>query len=90
MAGKSLEERLAAVTVHIKQKEAQKRNLVQQLKKEQRKQRTRRLIHIGAIMARLGVDSVAKAQALQQQIEERPEVRAWLENAIGSDQSPTS
>jgi hypothetical protein len=84
MAGKSIEQRLESVTVQIKQKEAEKRNLMQRLKEEQRKERTRRLVQIGAIMARLGVDTVAKAQALQLQVKDRPEVKTWMAQVIAS------
>jgi hypothetical protein len=48
------------------------------LSQQERKERTRRLIRIGGIMARLGVDSLEKAQALQREVEQRSEVQDWL------------
>ncbi len=79
MAGKSLEQRMADTETRIQQLEAQKRLLAQQLKQQERKERTRRLIQIGAIMDRLGVDTLEKAQALQKEVERRTEVQAWLQ-----------
>jgi hypothetical protein len=35
-------------------------------------------------MARLGVDTVAKAQALQLQVKDRPEVKTWMAQVIAS------
>lgn len=78
MAGKSLEQRMSDTEIRIRQLEAQKQRLSQQLKQQERKDRTRRLIQIGGIMVKLGVDSVEKAQALQSVAERRPEVREWL------------
>jgi hypothetical protein len=78
MAGKSIQQRLSEADTRIQQLEAQKRMLAQQMKAQERKERTRRLIQIGAVFASLGVDTIAKAQALQQEIERQPEVQAWL------------
>lgn len=36
------------------------------------------MIQIGGIMARLGIDTVEKAQALQRVAEGQPKVKAWL------------
>jgi hypothetical protein len=89
MSGKSIEQRISDTETRIQQLEAQKRLLDQHLKEQERKERTRRLIQIGAIMARLGVDPVEKAQALQRVVEKRPEVRAWL-SQITEVQSPAN
>jgi uncharacterized membrane-anchored protein YhcB (DUF1043 family) len=78
MAGKSLEERLADTAVRIRQLETRRQTIAQQLRQQERKDRTRRLIQIGGIMARLGVDTVEKAQALQKEIESHPQAQAWL------------
>ncbi|MDF2630018.1 MAG: hypothetical protein K0R39_3849 [Symbiobacteriaceae bacterium] len=78
MAGKSLEQRMADTETRIRQLEAQKRLLAQQAKAQARKERTRQRIQIGAILARLGIDTVEKAQALQRVTEEQPEVGVWL------------
>ncbi|MFZ5826949.1 MAG: conjugal transfer protein TraD [Bacillota bacterium] len=78
LAGKSLTERMNETDERIRQLQARKQTLSQQIKQQERKERTRRLIQIGGIMARLGVDTLEKAQALQKQVERRPEVRDWL------------
>jgi hypothetical protein len=69
---------MAETEERIRQLEARKRTLAQTIKHQERKDRTRRLIQIGGILARLGVDSVEKAQALQQAVERNPRVKAWL------------
>ncbi len=78
LAGKSLTERMDETDERIRQLQARKQALSQQIKQQERKVRTRRLIQIGGIMARLGVDTLEKAQALQKQVERRPAVRDWL------------
>jgi hypothetical protein len=78
MPGKSIEQRISDADERIRQLQARKQALAQQQAQRERKERTRRLIQIGAIMATIGVDTVAKAQALQRQAEDRPEVRNWL------------
>lgn len=76
MTGKSIADRLVETEQRIRQLQARKRTLEQQVKQQERKERTRRLIQVGAIMSKLGVDSVEKALALQKEVAERPEVRA--------------
>jgi alanine racemase len=78
MPGKSLEQRMADTETRIRQLEAQKRLLAQQVKTQQRKDRTRQLIQIGGIMARLGIDTVEKAQALQRVVQTHTEIQAWF------------
>lgn len=87
MAGKSIEQRISDAETRIRQLEAQKRLLSQQLKEQERKERTRRLIQIGGIMVHLGVDTLEKAQAFQKEVESRPEVRAWLDGIIAKARS---
>ncbi len=79
MAGKSLEQRVAETEERIRQLQARKQAIEQQLRQRERKERTRRLIQVGAILAKLGVDSLEKAQALQREVERRPQVKEWLE-----------
>lgn len=78
MAGKSLEQRMNDTETRIRQLEAQKQRLSQQLRQQERKDRTRRLIQIGGIMVRLGIDTPEKAQAFQREVERQPKVQAWL------------
>jgi hypothetical protein len=75
MPGKSLEPRVSDTEARIRQLEAQRQNLAQKLRQQERKDRTRRLIQIGGIMARLGVDTLQKAQALQWVVEHDPQPR---------------
>jgi hypothetical protein len=82
MAGKPLDQRMADTEERIRQLQARKQTLSQAIRQQERKDRTRRLILIGGIMAKLGVDTVEKAQALQQQVEQHPEVQQWLSNII--------
>lgn len=87
MPGKSLEQRMSDTETRIRQLEAQRRLLAQKAKSQQRKARTRQLIQIGGIMARLGIDSLEKAQALQRGVEERSEVQKWLRNITASTEA---
>jgi hypothetical protein len=63
MGSKPVEQRMADVERKIQQLQARKQMLTQAIKQQERKDRTRRLIMIGGVMARLGVDTVEKAQA---------------------------
>lgn len=83
MAGKTLEERLADAEVRIQQLQARKQALSQALKQQERKERTRRLIQIGGVMARLGIDTLEKAQAFQREVERRKAVQDWLQHVVG-------
>ncbi|MFZ5817454.1 MAG: conjugal transfer protein TraD [Bacillota bacterium] len=78
LAGKSLTERMSETEERIRHLQARKQVLSQQIKQQERKERTRRLIQIGGIVVRLGVDTLEKAQALQREVERRPQVRDWL------------
>ncbi len=82
MSGKPLNQRIADAEEQIRQLQARKQALAQQLRQQERKERTRRLIQIGGIMARLGVDTLEKAQALQREVERRPKVRDWLHQVL--------
>jgi transposase len=82
MAGKSLDQRLADTDERIRRLQARKQTLAQAIRQQERKDRTRRLIQIGGIMAKLGVDTVEKAQALQHEVETKKELRDWLNTHI--------
>jgi hypothetical protein len=90
MAGKSVDQRLREMDEQIRQLQARRDLLTRQQKQQERKERTRRLIQIGGIMARLGVDSLEKAQALQREVEHRPEAQDWLRKVTGRAQSNTT
>lgn len=88
MAGKSVEQRLAETQERIRQLEARKQTLAQQVKQQERKERTRRLIQIGGIMARLGIDTVEGAMAFHRAVESNQRVKAWLLQVTGKETSP--
>lgn len=88
MTGKSVEQRLAETQERIRQLEARKQALAQQVKQRERKERTRRLIQIGGIMARLGVDTVEKAVAFHRAVESNQRVKVWLSQVTGKETSP--
>jgi hypothetical protein len=87
MAGKSVEQRLSDTEERIRRLQARKQTLSQAIRQQERKDRTRRLIQIGGILARLGVDTVEKAQALQLAVEANPQVRTWLRE-VGATAKP--
>lgn len=89
MAGKSVEQRISDAETRIRQLEAQKRLLAQQLKQQARKERTRRLIQIGAIMDRLGMDTQAKAQAFQAQVQANAELSFWFTELMATVDATT-
>lgn len=72
MAGRPAEERLNDINQRIRDLQERKKALQSQVSAQARKARTRELIQIGGIMARLGVDSLEKAQRLQQWLEGNP------------------
>lgn len=85
MPGKSLEQRIADTDERIRQLQARKQTLAQQARQQERRDRTRRLIQVGGIIATLGVDTLEKAQALQREIERRHEVQEWLQKVTRRD-----
>jgi hypothetical protein len=78
MARRSPEEQLAALNQKLAQLESRKHSLEAQTQEKERKARTRMLIQMGGIMVKLGMDSLDKAQALQQQVEVHPDWWAVL------------
>ena len=82
MAGKSVEQRLQETDVQIRQLQAKKDALARQLRQQERRDRTRRLIQIGGIMSTLGIDTVEKAQTFQRVINQLPEGKEWLQKAV--------
>ncbi|HYG57202.1 MAG TPA: hypothetical protein VD902_03940 [Symbiobacteriaceae bacterium] len=82
MTGKSLELWLTDAEEGIRQPQAKRQTLVQQLRELERRERARCMIQVGVIMAGLGVDTPEKAQALQSEARERPEIRDWLHSVM--------
>lgn len=62
---KPVDERIAEIEEKQKQLEAQKKTLIAQAKDKERKDRTRRLIQIGAIFDSMGINTVEQADKLK-------------------------
>lgn len=78
MARRSLAERIAELEEKGRQLEARRQALEARLKEQARRQRTRGLIQVGGVLARLGVVTVAEAEQLRQYAEAHPEWwRQW-------------
>lgn len=88
MARRSPEERLAALNQKLAQLESRKHALETQTKEKERKARTRMLIQMGGIMVKLGMDSLDKVQALQQQVEAHPDWWAILTQTAEGKEGP--
>lgn len=69
MAKKNEEERISDLALKIKQLEAQKKLLEARTKDKERKERTRRLIQIGAIIESMGISSLEMAERLKKYFE---------------------
>lgn len=69
MGRRSLEERLADLERQENQLVARRQALEKRLKEQARRQRTRTLIQVGGVLARLGVTSVEEAEVLRQYAE---------------------
>ena len=82
LGGKSYEERLRAYDKRIQQFQARKDQLEAKLKEQDRKQRTRRLIQVGAIMAHVGIETVEQAETLRRIIQGNSRLADALRLAI--------
>lgn len=66
----------------IKQLEAQKKQLEAKIKDKERKERTRKLIQIGAIFGKLGIDEIDIAEHVTNHFLSNQKSKEWLENYI--------
>lgn len=82
MAGKNIEERLANLEKRKKQIEIQQKQLQAKVSEQARKDRTRRLIQIGAKMEILGMKTLAQGDAFVDIIKTDEKARAWFEKII--------
>lgn len=87
MAGKSIEERLGDLEKRKKQIEAQQQALLAKTKEKERKERTRRLIQIGAKMEILGVKTLEQGDAFINAIQNDEKAKTWFNKVIGIDNS---
>lgn len=85
---KTDEERLLELEQKMKQLEAQKKQLEARTKEKERKERTRRLIQIGAIVESMGIDSPELAEIFKRFMQDNEKSSNWLEKFI-SDHKAT-
>lgn len=81
MAAKNDEERIDQLAEKIKQLEARKKDLLARTKAKQRKERTRRLIQIGAIIESIGINTPELAEKFKIQFN-KPKVKEWIETFL--------
>jgi len=79
MAIKTGEQKLQEIAEKIKKLQAQQQLLEARTKDKLRKERTRRLIQIGAIMDNMGIDTIEKAELLKTNITNKPKAKEWFE-----------
>ena len=79
MAIKSSEQKIQELTGKIKKLQAQQQLLSARNKDKVRKERTRRLIQIGAIIDNIGIDTIEKAELLKTNITNNQNAKAWFE-----------
>lgn len=71
-------ERIEELNDKIKKLENQKKQLEARAKEKERKERTRRLIQIGAIVDNMGINSVELADKFKNHFEQNEQSKEWL------------
>lgn len=79
MAIKTSEQKLQEIGEKIKSLQVQQQLLSAKTKDKLRKERTRRLIQIGAIMDNIGIDTIEKAELLKANITNNQKAKEWFE-----------
>ena len=79
MAVKSEEQKIEELTKEIKRLEDKKKQLETRTRENDRKERTRKLIQIGAIFNTIGIDTVEKADLLKTNITNNIKAKEWFE-----------
>ena len=69
----------------IKKLEVQKKQLEAITKEKSRKERTRRLIQVGAIMDSMGIDNIEIAERFKDYFINTPKSKEWLDKFIEND-----
>jgi len=77
-----LAKRKDAIDKKIGQLKAQKQILESREKDKQRKERTRRLIQIGAIMDNAGMKTVKQADAFSNELKNNPKIKEWFDKLM--------
>lgn len=82
MAKKNEEEKINELALKIKQLEAQKKSLEARTKEKERKERTRRLIQIGAIIESLGISNLEIAEKFKYLFQNNSTAKEILEKFL--------
>jgi hypothetical protein len=86
MATKDDAQRLLELAEKIKKLEARKKQLEFRTREKERKERTRRLIQIGAIMDSMGIDSVELTEKFKTYFMNTPKSKEWLDSFISKEE----
>jgi len=86
MTIKNEEQKIEKLAEKIKKLEIQKKQLEAITKEKSRKERTRRLIQIGAIMDSMGIDNIDTAERLKTYFINTPKSKEWLDKFIENDE----
>lgn len=84
------ESKVKEIDEKIKQLEAQKKQILNKVKEEERRKRTQRLIQIGATMDNAGIDTLEKANYLKELISNNSEIQALLSPILKTDTNGTN
>jgi len=85
MANSNEEQKIEKLAEKIKKLEVQKKQLEAITKEKSRKNRTRRLIQIGAIMDSIGINNIVTAERVKTYIMDTPKSKEWLDKFIVND-----
>jgi len=85
MSTEKEEQKIEKLAEKIKQLEIQKKQLEAITKEKNRKNRTRRLIQIGAIMDSIGIDNIVTAERFKDYFINTPKSKKWLDKFIEND-----
>lgn len=85
-----MDERIGSLDDKIKQLEAQKKQLEARAKEKERKERTRRLIQIGAIMDSIGIDTVEIADLFKQKVLNSEGIMSWINETKNTTEDSTN
>ena len=90
MATKTTEQRINDLKEKINKLDNQKNELQSILRVKERKERTRRLIQIGAIIDSMGINNIEVAERFKDYFINNPKSKQWLDNFIAGGRSNES
>ena len=79
------EQKIKKLAEKIKKLEVQKKQLEAITKEKSRKERTRRLIQIGAIIDSMGIDNIVTAERFKNYFINTPKSKEWLDKFVEND-----